>query len=115
MKLWKWQEGRQKGTLYKKFPLWFFKIWKWGFDAYILVYQPDTFLKLHKDLVEKGNHWRLNIGWGNSQFHIANSPKCGFKIGKFSVYLFRPDLYLHALSVYGKTIKLSFGFVKFYT
>ena len=30
------------------------------------------------------------------------------------IILFRPDLYLHSLYAYTKTIKLSFGFVKFY-
>lgn len=114
MKLWKWVNGRQSKCDYKKFTLWYFRIWKWGFDAYILKYQPDGYLPLHKDPVENGKHWRLNIGWGNSQFHICDAPKSGWRIGKFSVYLFRPDKYLHSLSIYDKTIKLSFGFVKFY-
>lgn len=115
MKLWKWQKGRQKGTDYMKFPLWYFRISKLGFDAYILKYEANTHLKLHKDQVVGGKHWRLNIGYGNSQFHICDYPKskCGFKIGKFSLYLFRSDLYLHGLTTYSKTYKLSFGLVKF--
>lgn len=114
MRLWKWQEGRQKNTTYEKFPLWYFRIWKWGFDAYILRYQPDTVLHLHRDEVENGMHWRLNIGWGNNTFTICNCKRFGFRIGKFSVYLFRPDKYLHGLTTYSKTTKLSFGFVKFF-
>ena len=110
MKIWKWQEGRQKDTTYKKFPLWYFRIWKWGFDAYILRYQPDTYLKLHVDRVDNGKHWRLNIKLvGKASFFCH-----GTGIINRRFVFFRPDLYLHSLYAYTKTIKLSFGFVKFY-
>lgn len=110
----KWQKGRQE-TDYEKLRLYSFRIWKLGFDAYVLKYKPDTYLKLHRDPVPSGKHWRLNIGWGDSQFYICDYPrsKCGIHLGKFSLYFFRPDVYLHGLSVYGKTYKLSLGFVKF--
>lgn len=115
MKLWKWQTGRQAKCEYKKLPLWHFRIWRWGFDAYVLKYQPDSHLPLHRDPISDGKHWRFNIGWGNSKFNICDHcPTIGWRIGKLSVYLFRPDIYLHGLSVYGKTTKLSFGFAKFY-
>lgn len=111
--LWKWTEGRQQECKYKKLCLYSFRVRRWGFDGYILKYQANTYLPLHKDPV-KGRHWRLNIGWGDNQFLIYScGRKCGWKFGKFSVYLFRPDLYLHALQVFGTTVKLSFGFVKF--
>lgn len=114
MKLWTWQEGRQKDCSYKKMCLWSFRLNKWGFDAYLLRYERETYLPLHRDPIpEGGKHWRLNIGWGENQFHVFDSPKCGWSFGKFSVYLFRPDLYLHSLTVHEKTTKLSFGFVKF--
>lgn len=112
--LWKWKRGRQRNCEYKKLCLYSFRVGRWGLDAYILKYQADTYLPLHRDLLD-GKHWRLNIGWGNNQFIIANYPKkkCGWKIGRLSVYLFRPDLYLHALQIWGKTTKASFGFAKF--
>ena len=110
MKLWEWQKGRQDGTNYKKFPLWYFRIGNWGFDGYVLSYQQDTKLKLHRDLVEDGKHWRLNIKlWGNTSYFQGNA---GYIKDKF--VFFRPDLYLHSLYCYTKTVKLSFGFVKFF-
>lgn len=108
MKLWKWQEGRQEGCKYQKFPLWYFRIWKLGFDAYILDYEDNTLLPIHKDPV-KGKHWRLNIKlFGNSLFFQENR---GYVRGRF--VFFRPDLYFHYLKVFTRTRKLSFGFVKF--
>ena len=115
MELWKWTEGRVKKSAYFKFPLYYFRIWKWGFDAYVLKYRADTYLPMHRDTVIDGKHWRLNVGWGDNQFFICDGcVDIGWKWGKFSLYLFRPDKYLHALTSYGKTVKLSFGFVKFY-
>lgn len=111
MKLWKWQPGRQKDVAYEKFCLWSFKLFRWAFDGYILRYQPDTFLPLHKDLVENGKHWRLNVKLrGKSIFFSEDRGHTSQKVNWF-----RPDLYRHSLSVYTETVKLSFGFVKFYT
>lgn len=108
MKLWKWQKGRQGGCDYSKFPLWFFRIGKFGFDAYILKYQPDSRLPVHTDPVD-GKHWRLNIKLkGTSTFFLEHHP-----ILK-RVILFRPDIKAHQLIVHSKgCTKLSFGFVKF--
>lgn len=112
MKLWKWQQGRQKSTEYKKFPLWYFRIGKWGFDAYILKYEPNTVLDWHTDPVKGGKHWRLNIKlWGNSNFKIAKAT--GIDITNQTINLFRADCYSHSLVVFTKTYKLSLGFVKF--
>lgn len=121
MKLWKWQRGRQQGVYYKKFPLWSFRIWKWGFDAYILKYEPHTSLPAHTDAVEKGKHYRLNIPLkGNSIFYWLGAdsifgPNTKWIITKGWV-LFRPDIQKHFLEVGEKgCTKLSFGFVKFNT
>lgn len=112
MKLWRWQNGRQKDCEYKKFPLWYFKINdKFGFDAYILRYKAGSHLPLHIDPIENGYHWRMNIGWGNSKFKC--SKYYGFKLGKLSLYIFRSDMYFHSLDVLGNTVKLSFGFARF--
>lgn len=64
MKIFNWQPGRQKGCDYLKFPLWFFKLWKLGTDAYILKYNQNSILNPHIDPVGNGKHYRLNIGWG---------------------------------------------------
>ena len=112
MKLWKWTKGRQDKCSYKKFPLWYFSVGKFGFDSYILSYEPNQVLPTHRDPVEGGSHYRLNIGWGNSSF-LVKSKIWGFKFGKLSMYLFRPDLNNHSLVINGRTHKLSLGFVKF--
>lgn len=111
MKLWQWQEGRQVNCSYKKLPLWYFRVWKWGFDGYVLKYQGDTILPAHTDPVA-GRHYRLNIGWGCANL-VVNRTIIYWRIGKLTVILFRPDLYVHTLFVFGKTTKLSLGFVKF--
>lgn len=108
MKFFKWIEGRQKDCKYWKFPLWFFRIGRWGFDAYILKYANDTLLPLHRDPVQ-GKHWRLNIKLkGESVFFVENKGTTSKRM-----IFFRPDLYSHSLTVYKRTTKLSFGFVKF--
>lgn len=112
MKLWKWQNGRQANCEYKKLPLWFFKIGKFGFDAYILKYNDMQSLPIHRDSIDKGKHWRLNIGWGESKFYCQKLI-FGKTLGKLSIYLFRPDIYEHSLEVIKKTTKISFGFAKF--
>lgn len=114
MEIWKWQKGRQNGCEYLKFPLWYFKIGKFGFDAYILKYNANTILPEHKDPVENGQHWRLNIGYGESNFVCENYKHVFFKrFGKLTFILFRPDIYKHSLYVFENTIKLSFGCVIF--
>lgn len=109
LKLFKWQNGRQQGCDYRKFPLWFFRIRKFGFDAYILKYQSAQILPPHRDPIERGKHWRLNIGYGNDNF-VCESLIFGCKLGLFTIYIFRPDLYEHSLQVYDNTTKLSIGF-----
>jgi len=113
MKLWKWEKGRSIGTQYWKFTLWYFRIWKWGFDAYILKYSPKVLLKAHTDPVENGKHYRLNIKlWGQAYFSIFKKEKWITMQNRFIA--FRPDLYKHMLLVGPKgCIKLSFGFVKY--
>jgi hypothetical protein len=109
MKFFKWQPGRQQNVTYKKCPLWYFKIGRWGFDAYILRYEAQTFLPEHKDPVENGKHWRLNVKlWGRCGFHADDR---GYT--KQWINFFRPDLYTHWLMAFTTTFKLSLGFVKF--
>lgn len=121
--LWQWVKGRQEQTEYYKFTLWFFKIWKFGFDAYLLKYKAFTNLPIHTDPVKNGKHWRLNINLkGNSLFYIESKTACYFKkegtyykILDQKINLFRADLKKHYLKVFSNTTKLSLGFVKFNT
>lgn len=111
-KLFKWEPGRQYSCKYKKFTIWFFKVCNFGFDSYILKYESNQVLPKHTDPVEHGIHYRLNIGYGRSNFYCG---KIIFKVilGKLSVYFFRPDICPHSLHIYDKTTKVSFGFVKY--
>jgi hypothetical protein len=114
MKLWKWQNGRQQDTKYQKLPLWYFRIGRFGFDAYILKYAPNTVLEWHTDPVPNGEHWRRNFtlkGWSAFGMRVNNVTRFYCMTG---TPLFRPDLCEHMLRTYNKEcIKLSLGFVKF--
>ena len=114
MKLWQWQKGRQQGTEYEKFPLWYFRIGKFGFDAYILKYAPNTTLEWHTDPVPNGKDWRKNFklkGWATFLIKKEDVHRAYFSD---STPIFRADLYEHMLRTYEKEcIKLSFVFVRF--
>ncbi len=116
--IWKWQRGRQEDAVYWKFTLWYFRIWRWGFDAYILKYPPFTLLKGHTDPVD-GRHYRLNIRLkGISYFSILRGKTIhsegSYKIVDKRFICFRPDIQKHTLLVTNRgCTKLSFGYVKF--
>lgn len=113
MEKYKWITGRQLDINYKKLCLWHFKIFNYGFDAYLLKYEPHTILKEHIDKVENGKHYRLNIElWGFSMFWLIKNGER--KEVDRNVIFFRPDVYPHGVNVYGSgCLKLSLGFVKF--
>ena len=111
MKLFRWVEGRQSTTRYHKWCFLYFKIFNLGLDGYIIRYQPNTVLPIHKDSVEAGRHWRLNIKVkGKCSFWC---PSTIFR-KKDYVILFRPDLFYHSVTVYEKTYKISFGLAIFH-
>lgn len=114
MKFWRWLDGRQKGTSYRKFPLFSFRLFKWGFDGYILKYEPSTVLDWHTDPVVNGKHWRKN--WtlkGRALFSYVHDGY-GNITSTFEPVWFRPDIQSHNLVVDKKgCTKLSLGFVKF--
>ena len=113
MKLFRWLPGRQPGAEYKKFCFLYTKVGRYGFDGYILRYEPKTRLPLHRDHI-KGRMWRLNIKlFGNCVFFIENKGGKGYKATKRRINFFRPDIYTHGLFTYTKTYKLSLGFAKF--
>lgn len=107
-----WEKGRQNTCEYWKMEIFSFKIWKFGFDCYILKYNPNTYLPRHKDKVENAKHWRLNIPLkGKSIFYHFNGKKVLYTK---NLILFRPDIEAHwmAISETGCT-RISFGFAKF--
>lgn len=110
MKLFRWVEGRQQTTQYHKWCFLYFKFLNIGVDGYIIRYEPATILPIHKDPVVKGRHYRLNITVkGKSKFWC---PSTIFSF-KDRVFLFRPDLFYHSLTVFTKTYKLSLGLAIF--
>jgi hypothetical protein len=110
--LWKWHKGRQKDCEYFKFPLLYAKIYKFAFDAYILKYKEDTVLPEHNDPIKNAKHFRLNIGWGVANF-CCDKLIFGRRIGKLTIFLFRPDINKHSLYIFENTTKLSIGFIKY--
>lgn len=109
MRLFRWIKGRHSETDYEKFCFLYFRIGKFGFDGYILKYEPKTSLPIHKDPIN-GKHYRLNIKISGKCKFWTTSYK--FRRGE-RIILFRPDLFPHSLEVLTKTYKLSFGFAKF--
>lgn len=108
MKLWTWEQGRIQFTTYFRFTLWYFRVGKWGFDAYLLKYPKADILPYHIDEVKGGKHYRMNIRLkGEAKFFLAG------KVIHKRIICFRPDKYIHSLWINSPTLKLSFGFVKF--
>lgn len=109
MEFFKWVKGRQQKTEYYKWCFLYFKIFNIGVDGYILRYEAETILPIHKDPVE-GSHYRLNVLLkGRSSFWCPSS----IWRRKNKVILFRPDKFYHSLTAYTKTYKLSLGLVIF--
>ena len=82
----KWVKGRQGGDYFKKL---IFGSKRLGMDCYLLKFNPNCYLKPHKDEV-KGRHFRLNVELkGSGEFKCESTI---FKLGGF--VLFRPDKYI---------------------
>lgn len=116
MQYWlRWQKGRQQSGYDKmllvatRLPF----VWLRGFDAYLLRFPVGSHIPPHRDVVESGRHYRLNI-----VLHLAR------KGGVFScsdslfeskrIKLFRPDIAEHAVSEVeaGTRLLLSVGWVR---
>lgn len=118
MKLWKWTQGRQDGCDYKKFTLWYFKIWKFGFDGYIIKFEANSDLPPHHDVVPNGDHYRFNfLLKGKCTFHCLDGESEFGPNTKWSrtsgTAFFRPDIQEHFLITQTKCTIFSLGFVKF--
>lgn len=110
MKLFKWTQGRQSSTQYEKWCFLYWRFFNTGLDGYILRYKANQQLPIHKDIVENGIHYRLNIKLkGKCKFWC---PSILWKWGE-RIVLFRPDLFFHSLTTKTKVLKLSLGLVIF--
>jgi hypothetical protein len=89
----KWVPGRQGGDYQKKLLAVFGIPRIFGFDMYILKFEPHCHLKEHRDEVGRGKHYRLNIILrGEGEF------KCEKTILRTKRFiLFRPDKHLHSM------------------
>jgi hypothetical protein len=106
----RWQRGRQ-GTGYDKMLL-FTLPWPLPFDSYLIRYPDGSAVPPHRDPVQKGRHYRLNL--------ILKAPRSG---GEFicatpiysssRIKLFRPDLCEHSVTRVegGSRYVLSLGWV----
>lgn len=89
----KWVPGRQGGDYHKKLLAGLSIPYIFGFDMYLLKFAPGCHLKEHKDSVERGRHYRLNIILkGEGEFSCEKTI-----IRTKRVILFRPDKYLHSM------------------
>lgn len=106
----RWQSGRQ-GSGYDKMLL-LTAPWPVPFDSYLIRYPEGSSIPPHRDPVQTGRHYRLNI--------VLKAPKSG---GEFlcenpiyqsrRIKLFRPDICEHSVSKVqgGSRYILSIGWV----
>ena len=107
----RWRDGRQNSGYEKMLLL--TAIWPLPFDLYIIRYKEGSVIRPHRDEVESGKHYRLNViiksakagGIFNCQSTIYESKR---------VKLFRPDIHEHSVSKIetGSRYVLSLGLVK---
>lgn len=108
MKLFIWESGRL-GTGYDKMLLAFFRK---CFDCWVLRFPVGSYIMTHKDPVENGRHYRLNIV-------LKRPPQGGEFVCSDTIFemprvvLFRPDIAEHSMKrVYGGSgYALSIGWV----
>ncbi len=109
--LFRWEIGRQRSG-YDKMLLLGSK-WLLKFDVYLLRFKEGSEIKPHKDTVEIGKHYRLNIV-------IKHAKKGGEFICERPIFqsnrikFFRPDVCEHSVTkvVSGNRYLLSIGWVK---
>lgn len=106
----RWQRGRQ-GTGYDKMLLLTAR-WPLGFDTYLIRYPEGSEIPPHRDRLEAGHHYRLNIV-------LKDSPTGGEFVCAAPIFetkrikLFRPDECEHSVTriVGGSRYVLSIGWV----
>jgi hypothetical protein len=106
----KWQEGRQE-TGYLKMLLLSSYV-PFPFDIYLLKYVERSFVPNHRDAVEKGQHYRLNVILKKAQ--RGGDFICeGAIIDWPRIKLFRPDACEHSITTVekGSRLVLSIGWI----
>jgi len=110
-KLFRWERGRQK-TGYDKMLL-CGAVWPIKFDTYLLKFPENSEIPNHKDKVDSGKHYRLNIvlkkAERGGEFHCSNPI---FETNR--IKFFRPDISEHSVSkvIKGNRYLLSIGWIK---
>ncbi|WP_321394219.1 hypothetical protein [Emcibacter sp.] len=109
--LFHWQRGRQKSG-YDKMLL-CRAYWPVKFDMYLLRFPEGSEIPLHRDRVDNGEHYRLNIVLKKSRIggqFICNEPI--FETDR--IKLFRPDISEHKVSrvIRGSRYLLSIGWIR---
>lgn len=111
MKLWTWEQGRQK-TGYEKLFLLGSK-WPIPFDVYLLRFKEGAEIPPHTDTVVSGKHYRVNVVIKKAK--SGGEFQCASPIFENSrVKYFRPDLSEHSVSriASGTRYVLSLGWVR---
>lgn len=105
----KWEQGRQESGYFKMKLL---ESKRFRFDCYLLKFEHGVHVPWHKDPVEGGKHFRLNIylrkparGGGS----VIAVDRMILETSRF--HLFRPDINEHAMSTVngGPVYMLSIG------
>lgn len=103
-----WEEGRGESGYFK---LKLLESKKMLFDLYLLKYPEGSSILPHKDAVEFGRHFRVNLILKKA---TGGEFLCGHKILSLGrLQIFRPDLNTHEVTLVTKGTRyvLSFGFV----
>ena len=107
----KWREGRQHSGYSKlllltgRFPL--------PFDVYLLKFEKNSCVPVHRDQVAVGRHYRLNMILKHAR--VGGVFSCQEAILNWSrIKLFRPDLCKHSVSTVedGTRLVLSIGWIR---
>ena len=108
--LFRWKSGRQNPHYKKMFLIG--NPFLIPFDVYLLKFEPESEIKPHRDEVDSGRHFRLNLILKHAKeggdFHCPS-----LIYDSTSIKVFRPDLYEHAVSKIraGTRYVLSIGWV----
>lgn len=106
-----WEKGRQDSNYFKKL-LWRTKF-PVGHDVLLLKYPSGSHIDWHKDPVEQGKHFRMNmvLNWGYEGGEFESEDEVLFSFGPIT--FFRPDKNEHRVKEIkeGTRYVFSFGFV----
>jgi len=109
-RIFRWQTGRQQ-TGYQKMLL-ATALWPIKFDMYLLKSSEGHEIPPHKDQVDAGKHFRLNIILKHAE--EGGDFKCDNTMFETrSIKMFRPDIQTHSVSkiVQGKRYVFSLGWL----